>query len=106
MHESSEQTAPYSAFIWYHADAGLSGSLQTWVEDMGGQLKVRSRLLVRSEPGRTTFMEIYEGIADNAEQAADVVRRIETCAAQQACCSALDSPRRAELFARAGDSSI
>lgn len=103
MHESFQQTEPYSAFIWYHADADLSRSLQAWVADMGKRLKVRSHLLVRNEQERTTFMEIYEGIADNAEQAAVVVSHIETCATQQTCCLALDSPRRAEVFARAGD---
>lgn len=85
-----------TAFIWYHADAQLIDVLQTWVGQMGQTLNIPSRLMVRSQPERTTFMEIYE--ASGSIGLEDILESIERNAAKQPWFAQLQSSRKAEIF--------
>jgi len=89
--------AMQSAFIWYHADAQLADVLQTWVGQTGKVLGIPSRLMVRRQPDRTTFMEIYESTGSLDMEA--IVRTVEASAANQPWFVELHSPRKAEVFA-------
>lgn len=85
-----------AAFIWYHADAGLADVLQTWVEQTGKTLGTSSKLMVRQQPGRTTFMEIYESTVSLDMES--IVESIEASAANQHWFKELHSSRKAEIF--------
>lgn len=87
-----------SAFIWYHADAVMAGELQAWVGSMGDLLGIPARLMIRSQPDRTTFMEIYDLHCRTAVDVNGMVEFIETQAGKQFWFSKLKSPRRAEIF--------
>jgi len=88
-----------AAFIWYHADAQLEEVLQVWVRQMGQTLNIPARLMVRHQPERTTFMEIYQ--ASGSIDLQDMVEGIERDAANQAWFAQLHSPRKAEIFVEA-----
>jgi hypothetical protein len=85
-----------AAFIWYHADASLTDALQTWVEQTGKALAIPSRLMVRRQDDRTTFMEIYESTGEEDMEA--IVASVEASAAMQAWFVKLHSQRKAEIF--------
>ncbi|HCS12949.1 MAG: hypothetical protein COS82_00360 [Zetaproteobacteria bacterium CG06_land_8_20_14_3_00_59_53] len=87
-----------SAFIWYHADASMARELQTWVGSIGHVLGIPARLLIRSQPDKTTFMEIYELHCSAEVDVNGMVEFIETQAGKQVWFSKLKSPRRAEIF--------
>jgi hypothetical protein len=89
-----ERTATQTAFIWYHADEVLSETLQTWVDQTGRLLGIPSKLMLRRQPEKTTFMEIYELAGDSKA----MLETIEANAAQQPWFAQLHSPRRAEVF--------
>jgi len=88
--------AKQAAFIWYHADARLTDTLQTWVEQTGKALGIPSRLMVRRQDDRTTFMEIYESTGTKDMHA--IVESVEASAAQQDWSAELHSQRKAEVF--------
>jgi len=83
-----------AAFIWYHAEARLAETLQAWVKSTGKALGITSRLMVRHQADKTTFMEVYESTHDME----DIVKCIEARAAKQAWFSELDCQRKAEIF--------
>ena len=85
-----------AAFIWYHADAQMEDVLRQWVAQTSQTLSVSARLMVRQQPERTTFMEIYE-VPENVDLQG-VLEGIEKDAANQAWFVQLHSPRKAEIF--------
>jgi len=85
-----------SAFIWYHADVELFDTLDLWVRNSATQKGIHSRLLVREEEQKTTFMEIYEPL--RPETARRTIEEIEQLARVEAWYPRLLSPRRAEIF--------
>ena len=89
--------AKQAAFIWYHADAQLADVLQAWVESTGKALGITSRLMVRHQTDKTTFMEIYES-GKNMDMES-LLRNVEASAAIQPWFVELHSQRKAEVFA-------
>jgi hypothetical protein len=91
MHEAKQ-----SAFIWYHADAQLEEVLHVWVKQIGETLHIPTRLMVRHQVGKTTFMEVYEASGSNDLQ--NMIDGIERDVANQPWFAQLQSPRKAEIF--------
>ncbi|MDQ6972273.1 MAG: hypothetical protein Q9M30_06470 [Mariprofundaceae bacterium] len=85
-----------SAFIWYHADVELFDTLDLWVRKTATQKGIHSRLLIREEGGKTTFMEIYEPLRPEAARL--IIEEIEQLAKLEAWHPRLLSPRKAEIF--------
>jgi len=93
---TNANTGKKAAFIWYHADTQLVDVLHAWVSKMGESEGISSRLMVRRQAERTTFMEIYE--VSGSLDMEDVVESIERNAATQPWFTQLYGPRKAEIF--------
>jgi len=84
-----------SAFIWYHADSNLQTDLLAWLGQVKRATGIQGRLLVRKQPDKTTYMEIYDNVKP---QLIDI---IEDLAGQTPCFS--DIQRRCESFSSLSD---
>lgn len=87
MFAMSEMT---SLFIWYHGQPASQQDYLNWLVLAQQHFGIQGRLLIREEPDRITYMEIFEQVE------VDIYSQLERLAADQACFHTIE--RHCEAF--------
>ncbi|OIO69310.1 MAG: hypothetical protein CO186_00740 [Zetaproteobacteria bacterium CG_4_9_14_3_um_filter_49_83] len=83
------------AFIWYHGDIKHVSNYQQWLILAHDSLNISARLLIRTEAGKTTFMEIFEHMD------VEMLENLSILADQQSCFQGIE--RHVEIFRELGE---